>query len=157
VRNIGGLRSSTAAVSTSSAEGEAGELCERRLAIAEDKRPVGSKGLETAARVLVVVASRGPTKTTETINTAEASHASRLQSWKPSRTTCFPSSALLVVCYREDLVLVAQSGARPARRPESGLPERRRLLAVLGKLTPVVLTRPSKSGIITCDEQQRCT
>jgi hypothetical protein len=30
-------------------------------------------------------------------------------------------------------------------------------VAVLGKLTPVVLTRPSKSGIITCNEQQRCT
>jgi hypothetical protein len=78
VRTTGGLRSSTAAVSTNSAGGAAGELCERRLAIAEDKRPVGSKGLETTAGVLVVVASRGPTKTTETTNTAEASDASRL-------------------------------------------------------------------------------
>jgi hypothetical protein len=55
-----------------------GELCGRRLAIAEDKRPKDSKGLETTAGVFVVVALRGPTKTTETTNTAEASEASRL-------------------------------------------------------------------------------
>eukprot|EP00953_Heterococcus_sp_UTEX-ZZ885_P035376 18268-Heterococcus_DN1.PRE.1 len=51
VRTTRRSRGSAAAVSTSSAGGAAGELCERRLAIAEDKRPVDSKGLETTAGV----------------------------------------------------------------------------------------------------------
>jgi RNase H-like domain found in reverse transcriptase len=160
------VNTTTAAVRYITADGylldlAAGEPARMTLATTEDEELVSSEGIDiarsvaprqvyhacreehgtvfdedSAAGVLVVSASRGPIKTPE---------------------STFP----LILCTMDGVlwagVTFTRNSAEPTTGPQSWLPEGQRLMAVLSKLEPVILTRPSKSGIITSSEQQRCT